>query len=93
MDDEEFRTKVVEKLDVLTESVKELAKLFVISPSLEKELANKKKGEQIKILSDLGFSRETIAFIVGSTPDSVSSTLSQIKRKEKEDESKTKEKQ
>lgn len=90
MDDKEFRTKVIEKLDLLTEAVKELTKLIAISSSVDTELKDKKKGEKIKILSDLGLSRETVAFIVGSTTDSVYSTLSQIRRKE-QDELKAKE--
>jgi len=82
MDEKEFRMKVVEKLDVLTETVKELIKLIAISSSVEKELIDKKKGEKIKILSELGLSRENVALIVGTTPESVSSTMSQIRRKE-----------
>ena len=44
-------------------------------------LKNKSKKEQIKILADLGFERQEIASMVGTTPLTVSVTLSQMKKK------------
>ena len=46
-------------------------------------LKDKSKTEQIKILADLGLGRQEIASMVGTTPLTVSVTLSQMKKKSK----------
>lgn len=79
----EFRKKIDRKLEVLTDRLENLTKIVAISSRFETFFKGKTKGEQIKILSDLGLSRELVALMVGTTTDSVYSTLSHIKSKKK----------
>jgi len=72
MDDDQFKEEVVKKLDLLT-------KLSALNINPQSFLKDKNQGEQIRILSDLGLSRNIIALIVGTTPDIVSVRLSQMK--------------
>jgi CRP-like cAMP-binding protein len=80
--DEEFKKEVIEKLDVLV-------KLVAVSTHAETLLAGKRQKDQIKILADLGLSRNIIALVVGTTPEIVSVRLSQMKSKTKSDKKST----
>jgi len=72
--DEEFKKEVIEKLDVLV-------KLVAVSTHAQTLLAGKSQQDQIKILAELGLSRNIIALVVGTTPEIVSVRLSQMKSK------------
>jgi len=81
MSDKQFNN-LMQKLDIL------------IKLTAFNSLKDKNKTEQIIILADLGFERQDIANIVGTTPLTVSVTLSQMKQKKKktqEKEAQTKE--
>ena len=79
MKETEFRKKIDKKLEVLTDKLENLTKIVAISTRFETFFKGKTKTEQIKTLSDLGLSRELVALMVGTTVESVYSTLSQIK--------------
>lgn len=81
MSDKQFNN-LMQKLDIL------------IKLTAFNLLKDKNKTEQIMILADLGLERQDIANIVGTTPSTVSVTLSQMKQKKKktqEKEAQTKE--
>lgn len=63
------------KIDILT-------KVTAIGMQKEKLLEGKKQKEQIKILAKLKIPRNIIALIVGTTPLTVSVTLSKMKSKQ-----------
>jgi len=67
--EQEFRNKIIQKLDTLIK----LASMAA--------LRGKPQKEQIKILSGLGLQPKEIAFILGTTPLTVSVTKSKLKRK------------
>jgi len=83
MNEEEFREQSIRKLDELGKKIDVLIQVVAITSRKESMLKGKSKADQIKLLSDLGFPRTIVAWIVGTTPDSVSSTMSQIRSKEK----------
>lgn len=83
MNEEEFREQSIRKLDELGKKIDALIQVVAITSRKEVMLKGKSKADQIKILSDLGLPRTVVAWIVGTTPDSVSSTMSQIRSKEK----------
>ena len=83
MNEEEFREQSIRKLDELGKKIDALTQVVVITSRKESMLKGKSKADQIKLLSDLGLHRTVVAWIVGTTPDSVSSTMSQIRSKEK----------
>jgi len=72
--DQEFKKEVIEKLDTLV-------KLVAVNTNAQALLGGKSQKDQIKILSDLGLSRNIIALIVGTTPETVSVRLSEMKSK------------
>jgi len=76
--DEEFKREILEKLDVLT-------KLVAVSANVQNLLAEKNQKDQIKILADLGLSRNIIALVVGTTPETVSVRLSEMKSRKQSD--------
>lgn len=69
------------KLDVLAKKIDILTKVIAISMQRERILKGKKQKEQIKLLSKMKLPRDIIALIVGTTPLTVSVTLSQMKPK------------
>lgn len=83
MNEEEFREQSIRKLDELGKKIDALTQVVVITSRKESMLKGKSKADQIKLLSDLGLHRTVVAWIVGTTPESVSVTLSQIRSKAK----------
>jgi len=83
MNEDEFRELSIKKLDELGKKIDALIQVVAITSRKESMLKGKSKADQIKLLSDLGLPRTIVAWIVGTTPDSVSSTMSQIRSKEK----------
>jgi len=79
----EYTKKLIQKLDNLDNKLDILIKLVAITSSME-TMKKKPQKEQIKTLSDLGLSRSLIALLVGTTPLTVSVTLSQMKKKKKQ---------
>lgn len=82
MSEQEFRKKIIQKLDTLI-------KLVAISTRLETILKEKKQKDQINTLSDLGLSREVIALMLGTTSETVRVTLAKMKSKAKSKSRKT----
>lgn len=76
VNDEEFRREVLEKLDLLT-------KLVALTANIQTFLGGKSQKDQIRVLSDLGLSRNMISLVVGTTPETVSVRLSEMKSKQK----------
>jgi CRP-like cAMP-binding protein len=79
---EEFQKEIPEKLDVLT-------KLVAVTANAQTLLGGKSQKDQIKVLADLGLSRNIIALVVGTTPDAVSVRLSEMKSKQKAEKKST----
>jgi len=78
----DYTKKLIEKLDNLEKKLDTLIKLVAITSSIE-TMKKEPQKKQIKTLSDLGLSRSLIALIVGTTPPTVSVTLSQMKERKK----------
>ena len=83
MNEEEYREQSIRKLDELGKKIDALIQVVAITSQRESMLKGKSKADQVKLLSDLGLPRTVVAWIVGTTPESVSSTMSQIRSKEK----------
>jgi len=79
----EFEKQLIKRLDELSVKLDALIHVVAITSRKETTLKGKTKTDQIKELFDLGLSRNIIALIVGTTPESVSVTLSQLKAKKK----------
>ena len=77
-------TKLIQKLDNINKKLETLIKLVAITSSMETTLKKKSQKEKIKILSDLGLSRNLTAFLLGTTPLTVRVTLSQMKKGKKQ---------
>lgn len=75
--------KLIRKLDNLEKKLDTLIKLVAITSSME-TMKKKPQKEQIKTLSHLDLSRSLIALLVGTTPLTVSVTLSQMKKRKKQ---------
>ena len=75
--------KLLKKLDILAEKVDVLTKVAAISIQGEKLFEGKMQKERIEILAKRKLPRDIIALIVGTTPESVSVTLSQMKPQKK----------
>jgi hypothetical protein len=73
--------KVLIKLDSLAEKIDILTMVTAISMEKEKLFEGMIQRDQIKFLDDLGFNRNLIALLVGTTPLTVSVTLSKMKKK------------
>ena len=83
MNEDEFREQSIKKLDDLGKKIDALIQVVAITSRKESMLKGKSKADQIKLLSDLGLPRTVVAWIVGTTPDTVSVRLSQRKAKKK----------
>ena len=83
MNKPDYTKKLIQKLDQLDKKLDTLIKLVAISSSME-TMKKKSQKEQIKILSSFGLSRTLIALLVGTTPLTVSVTLSQMKKIKKQ---------
>jgi len=79
--------ELIEKLSELSRKIDVLIQVVAVT-SRKETIEEKTKKEQIKILSDLGLSRNLIALIVGTTPETVSVRLSEGKAKKKTEETK-----
>lgn len=79
--DDEFKKLLIKKLDELGTKIDALIQVVAITSRKEGMLKGKTKANQIELLSGLGLPRTVIAWIVGTTPPSVSVTLSTIKKK------------
>ena len=83
MKEDDFRKQLIKKLEELSTKMDALIQVVAITSRKEIIEKGKTKTDQIVILSDLGLSRKIIALIVGTTPESVSARLSQLKAKKK----------
>ena len=83
MNEDEFRKQMIKKLEELGTKIDALIQVVAITSRKEIIAKGKTKTDQIVILSDLGLSRKIIALIVGTTPEAVSSRLSQLKAEKK----------
>lgn len=81
-------TELLKKLDVLAEKIDTLA---IVTANLanqhQKALEGKTQTEQIQILSKRKLPKEAIALIVGTTLETVSVRLSEMKSKKKKENS------
>lgn len=75
--------KVLEKLDSLSEKIDILTVVTAIGMEKEKLFEGLLQKDQIKFLDELGLNRNLIALMVGTTPLTVSVTLSKMKKKQK----------
>lgn len=73
--------KITRMLGELNTRIDALTKVVAITSRRETVLKGKTKKEQIEILADLGLSKEMIAFIVGTTPGTVSARVSEMKKR------------
>jgi DNA invertase Pin-like site-specific DNA recombinase len=71
---------LIEKLSELSRKIDLLIQVVAVT-SRKENIEEKSKKQQIKILSDMGLSRNLIALIVGTTPETVSVRLSEGKAK------------
>lgn len=76
-------TKILKKLDSIAKKIDILTKVTAINVQREKFIEGKKQKEQIKALHKAGFSPSLIALILGTTSNTVSVTLSDIRKKKK----------
>ena len=83
MNKPEFENKLLKKLDDIATKLDTLIQLVAFSSQRETILKGKTKKEQIKILARLGLSRNVIALLVGTTPETVSVRISEMKKEEK----------
>jgi len=75
--------KLLKKLEILGEKLDILTKVTAISIQKEKFFKDRTQKEQIEFLANIGLDRNIIALIVGTTPLTVSVTLSKMKKKQK----------
>ena len=71
--------EILERLEDIAEKIETLTSVVAVSSNLQTALQDKNKSQQIWFLSQLGLPNEIVAQMTGSTPGSVSSTVSQIK--------------
>ena len=83
--------KFLKKLEILAEKLDILTRVTAISIQKEKFFKDKTQKEQIEFLANIGLDRNLIALIVGTTPLTVSVTLSKMKKKQKRRETKSNE--
>ena len=90
MSEEDYRKKLIQKLDEIGVKIDALIQIVAITSRKDEAEKPKTKTDQIESLYNLGVSREIIALIVGTTPESVSSLRSQLKAKKKKRTKKSK---
>ena len=83
MKEDEFKELLIKKFDELNSKIDALIQVIAITSQKEAILKGKTKTDQIKFLSDSGLPRTAVAWIVGTTPDTVSVRLSEMKDKGK----------
>ena len=74
---------LLRKMDTLVEKIDILTQVTAINVQKEKFLEGKKQKEQIKMLDKLGFSPSLIALVLGTTPNTVSVALTNLRKKKK----------
>ena len=79
--------KIAKMLCELNARIDALTQVVAITSRRETILKGKTKKGQIETLAGLGLSREIIAFIVGTTPGTVSARVSEMKKRKKRKES------
>lgn len=84
----EFQKELLERLGELSAKVEALIQVVAITSRKETVLKGKTKTDQIKTLSDLGLPRKIVALIVGTTPETVSVRLSEMKSEGKKGQKK-----
>jgi len=87
----DYQKETLEKLDILAQKIDTLTAVVAISSHVQPLLQDKAKKDQIRVLFELGLSREIIALMVGTTPGTVSVRISEMKAEKKKVESKGKE--
>ena len=75
--------ELLKKLDILAEKLDILTTVTAVSMQQEKLFKGKTQKEQIKLLAKMGLDRNVIALMVGTTPLTVSVTLSRFRKKKK----------
>lgn len=83
MNEHDIEKELIERLDELNAKIDILIQVVAISSKMETILKDKSKKQQIEILSNLGVSRNTIALVVDTTPETVSVRVSEMKKKAK----------
>ena len=84
MNESKFENDLLRKLDDIATKIDTLIQLVAFGSQRETILKGRTKKEQIKILSRLGLSRNVIALLVGTTPETVSVRISEMKKKKME---------
>lgn len=82
-DELEELQKITKELTELNVKIETLGLVVAVSSLREKILKGKTKKEQIEFLADLGLSRDIIALLVETTPETVSVRTSELKKKRK----------
>lgn len=72
---------ITKELNELNAKIETLTQVVVITSQKEKMLKGKTKTEQIEFLSSFGLARKVIALVVGTTPETVSVRISEMKKK------------
>ena len=80
---EDVSKDFLKKLDVLSEKIDVLTTVTAIGIQRDKFLEGKTQKDQIIELNKFGLSRNVIALIVGTTPLTVSVTLSNHRKEQK----------
>jgi CRP-like cAMP-binding protein len=75
--------QIAKSLEQLTATTQQIAHCLAVLTIRFSDYRRKPKSECIPFLRDLGFDRNAIAAILGSTPDSVSVQLSKLKASKK----------
>jgi hypothetical protein len=75
------KEELLKKLDILTEKMDILIKVAAIGTQRETLFKNMKQKQQIEMLAKMGLPRNIVALMVGTTPLTVSVTLSRMKTK------------
>jgi len=83
VNEHDIEKELIERLDELNAKIDILIQVVAISSKMETILKDKSKKQQIEILSNLGVSRNTIALVVDTTPETVSVRVSEMKKKAK----------
>lgn len=73
--------ELLKKLDILSNKIDVLTMVTAISMQREKLFEGKMQKEQIELLAKMGLTRNIVALMVGTTPLTISVTLSKMKKK------------
>ena len=81
MKERDVEKKLMGRLDELNAKIDTLISVVAVSSKMETILEDKSKKQQIEILSDLGLSKNAIALVVDTTPETVGVRISEMKKK------------